>query len=76
MNIYPNPATDIINVKVNTLTNDVINYSLTDISGRIIETGENYKSTFSVNISDYNMGVYLLKLSTDKGQSTFRILKK
>jgi photosystem II stability/assembly factor-like uncharacterized protein len=74
--VYPNPATDIINVRVKTLTNDVINYTLSDISGRIIKTGENYKSTFSVNISDYNMGVYLLKLSTDKGQSTFRILKK
>jgi len=78
VNIYPNPTNDKINIKINTLTNGVINYSLSDISGRLVGSGNfnNSNSVFSVNMSNYEDGVYFLKLSTKDGQSTYRVLKK
>ena len=79
VNIYPNPSTNLINVKMHSASNEVVSYSLSDMTGRIVEKGQwNLRSSdsrFTLNISDIMKGVYLLKLSTDEGQSTFRILK-
>jgi len=80
VNIYPNPSTDIINVEINSKNNDLVSYSLSDMTGRIIEKGQwslnSTNSRFSINVSDVIKGIYLLKLSTDEGQSSFRVLKK
>ena len=79
VNIYPNPATNIVNVRINTKANKLVTYVLSDISGRVINKGSwnlnSSNSVFQLNVSDYNNGVYLLQLSTDKGQGTFRVLK-
>ena len=77
--IYPNPSSDIIKVEINSKNNKQIRYSLLDMAGRIIEQGNwnlnSSNSSFILNISDYNNGVYLLQLNTDKRQSSFRVLK-
>ncbi|MCF6341953.1 MAG: YCF48-related protein [Bacteroidales bacterium] len=79
VNIYPNPATDKVNVEINADNNEQIHYSLIDISGRIIQDGQWISNTsnarFTLSLSDINKGVYLLKLSTANGQSTFRVFK-
>ena len=78
--IYPNPATGIINVELAYKSNELISYTLLDVTGRVIENGQwslnSSSSRFTLNLSDVIKGMYLLKLSTDEGQSTFRVLKK
>ena len=80
VSIYPNPATDIINVELVAKSNELVNYTLLDVTGRIIEQGQwslnSSNSRFTLSLSDAIKGMYLLKLSTDKGQSTFQVLKK
>ena len=80
VSIYPNPATDIINVELVSKSNELVNYTLLDVTGRIIEQGQwslnSSNSRFTLNLSDAIKGMYLLKLSTDEGQSSFRVLKK
>lgn len=77
--IYPNPSTDIINVEINTESNESIRYSLSDMTGRIIEQGmwnlNSNNANFTLNISDVINGVYLLTLSTNEGQRSFRVFK-
>lgn len=77
--IYPNPATDIIKVQINTERNELIKYSLVDITGRVIKNGEwsmNSSSVkFTLNISDEVNGTYILKLSTEEGQRSYRVIK-
>jgi len=79
VSIYPNPATEIINVELTSKNNELVSYSLLDVSGRLIESGKwrlnTTNSRFTLNLSDVVKGVYLLKLSTEKGQNTFRVLK-
>ena len=79
VSIYPNPSTDMINVEIASENNELISYSLSDITGRIIEQGQwrlnSSNSRFTLNISEVRNGIYLLKLSTDEGQSSFRVLK-
>ena len=33
-------------------------------------------SNFTIDLSDYVDGIYLLKISADEGQNTYRILKQ
>ncbi len=79
VSIYPNPATDIINVELVAKSNELVNYTLLDVTGRIIEQGQwslnSSNSRFTLSLSDAIKGMYLLKLSTDEGQSSFRVLK-
>ena len=79
ISIYPNPSSDRVYVAINSDENELISYSLLDMTGRVIENGQwslnSSNSRFTLNLSDVISGVYLLKLSTNNGQSAFRILK-
>lgn len=79
INIYPNPTSDFIQVEVNSGSYEAITYSLTDVSGKLVKTAQWHStssdSRFTIDISAFRNGVYLLNLSTDEGQSTFRVLK-
>ncbi len=79
INIYPNPTTDIITVEINLEINELVTYSLLDISGRLIKNGKwnlnSSGSRFTLDLSDISKGTYLLKLNTNKGQAVHRILK-
>ena len=80
VNIYSNPATDLINVRIVSKSDELINYSLSDMTGRIVDNGQwsfnSSNSRFTLNLSNGIKGVSLLKLSSDEGQSTFSLIKK
>ncbi len=70
VNVFPNPTKNILNVT----TNDGIrSLELYDLNGRIIIENENFES---INIENVNSGIYLLKITTDNGISTQRIIKE
>lgn len=72
--IYPNPATSIVSVKADTLT--LKSLQLYDVQGRLLINRiiENESST--IDISSYATGIYYLKVITDKGATTQKIVKK
>ena len=72
VSIYPNPATNYIQVNLgNQVT--ILNYSLTAITGELIKenTVEN-ANTLSIDISDEAKGVYFLKLNN----ITYKVIKE
>jgi len=79
INIYPNPTTDLISIEIKSEKNELITYTLLDISGRLIKNGKwnlnSPGSRFTLDLSDISKGTYLLKLNTEKGQAVHRILK-
>ena len=69
ISIYPNPATDILNVSgVEGVTSLVIN----DINGRTIKT---VNDASSINVSDLNAGVYFINITTENGNVTKKFMK-
>jgi predicted RNase H-like HicB family nuclease len=64
--IYPNPAKDVLFVKVNDATKDEINLQILDLSGRVIKS-TSVMSDGSINISDVQIGTYILRINTPKG---------
>lgn len=78
VSIYPNPASNMVNVKINSNNNDLINYTLLDMTGRVIEQGvwnsNSPNSSFTLNFSEATNGAYLLTLSTKEGLGSYPII--
>jgi hypothetical protein len=66
--VYPNPAKDVLFVKVNDATKDEINLQILDLSGRVIKS-TSVIGDGNINISDIQMGTYILKVNTPKGST-------
>jgi len=68
--IYPNPTNGIFCVSSNSI--EIENIYLTDITGKTLE---NFKTT-EINISNYNSGVYFIKIQTLEQNFVFKIIKQ
>jgi hypothetical protein len=74
--IYPNPASNLVNVSSTELL--IRNIELTDINGRVVKkiTNDDTAST-QVDLTDLAKGVYLLKITSNDGfTSTKKIIKE
>ncbi len=80
---YPNPFSDEVTVRVDTLFPDKpISYGITDLLGHtiIFKNLENLtgSNTFTLNNNDFNLatGIYLLSIYQGNQQQTIKIVKK
>ncbi|MGI6719242.1 MAG: C10 family peptidase [Bacteroidales bacterium] len=76
--IYPNPAKDIINVISDNIYNH-IKVEVLDIAGNILYTSNyKHKETLNtpINISHYSDGIYFVRITTDSGIFTKKIILK
>ncbi|MEO6304865.1 MAG: T9SS type A sorting domain-containing protein, partial [Bacteroidia bacterium] len=79
-NVFPNPASDKITLKINTVKNIDINIELFDISGRsVLKQNAAFtkdKTECKLNIAALADGVYSLKATSKEGNSqTIKIIK-
>jgi hypothetical protein len=78
-NVYPNPMSE--NGKIELTLQERINGSLvlTDVNGKVllvIAEGEfDINNEFDLSLNGYPQGIYVLKLSSDKGSSIKKIVK-
>ncbi len=77
INIFPNPATDIVNVFMGLIQTENVNLFITDGLGRVVFTNE-YKAvssqTVQLDLNHLSRGVYNLTLQTNTGKVTKRII--
>lgn len=72
--IYPNPATDVVNINAGNLVINSI--QITDLNGRVVNTIKvNASSTAQVSVADLMSGIYFLTVNTDQGVGTSKIVK-
>lgn len=73
--VFPNPASNVVNV-VSKSGASLSNVQLTDLNGRVVKTlnAGNVAET-QINIADLNSGVYFLKVSSDLGVGTTKVVK-
>ncbi len=73
--IYPNPATDVININWGRLSNDMATISITDISGKKVYQSEiKMDVNAAINISNIRPGFYFLNVQTEYGSNTQKLL--
>jgi hypothetical protein len=80
-NIYPNPASDIFTISIQTQHVKTVSIQITDLNGQILETIANNlivndKYTKTVNISALPQGIYLLLFKVNDKVYTQKIMKK
>jgi len=62
INVYPNPATDFLNVESG--ATKIKNYQLFNVAGKLVREGVYNRN---LEVSDLNNGLYVLRLETNKG---------
>lgn len=76
--IYPVPANDIINIQFGDDVKGIINLAITDVTGRIIYSGEysdvRSGQVHSISTLGYNEGLYILNVISSDSRSTKKIL--
>lgn len=71
LNVYPNPATDIININAGSNINNIAIYNAL---GQTVYTNNNVNSdNYIINTNDLAAGMYLVTVSTEKGLASQRI---
>jgi hypothetical protein len=77
MVIYPNPTTDLVNLKIENYDLDNLSYALFDLQGRQIATKKITQNETQIQVNNLASAVYLLTVR-DKNTllKTFKIIKK
>jgi hypothetical protein len=71
--IFPNPSNDFLNVCTN--TSDLKLISISDCLGKIIYSNEFSSNDYSVNISNFESGLYFITLLTRENKNIFKFIK-
>jgi hypothetical protein len=75
LSVYPNPATNVVNI-TNTVNAIISKIEMTDLNGRVVMSQNINATNGQVSISDLAVGVYMMKISTDKGTAVKKIVKE
>lgn len=70
---HPNPTSDILKIANNTNVN-VNSIEVTDMNGRVVKQVSGMMD--QINVAELNAGVYFLKIASDIGTGTTKIIKK
>ena len=65
--VYPNPTSDFIKLS------EKANVQIFDSSGRLLQSFQNVEN---IDITKQKQGIYILKISNDKGTQTSKVIKK
>lgn len=76
--IFPNPATDKLNISFNSEQSQQIKLELLSVKGETLfsEILSNYKGEYmkKLDVAAYTSGIYLLRLTTDQGTNIHKII--
>ncbi len=72
LKVYPNPVSEMLNI--NTGTHSIQNISLINALGSIVYSSQS--NTSSINMNNYDIGIYILQIKTELGVSSRMIIKK
>lgn len=63
--IYPNPATDRLQVEIDQLPTEAVSLSIVDLSGRVVMERVVTDKLTTFNMTDLRAGMYLVRISVD-----------
>jgi len=71
--IFPNPnSTGIVNYNIENSSD--YNYAITDLTGKILQSGKLNGLKNAINLTDFEKGMYLISLSNDSYRQTDKII--
>lgn len=80
VSVYPNPSEDVINIEFNAINAFEATITITDVTGRTIQTIEhsfaNGSNVLPINVSQLVSGNYFISIDTNDGSITKQFVKK
>ena len=73
-NVYPNPASEVINISVNKVVEAIV--SVVDITGKVVKTSSLNGLSTTVNTAGLTNGVYYVTISNGASTSTQKVVIK
>ena len=71
--VYPNPASDVVAIK-GTNGSTFTSVQAFDITGRVVYASEASGNSLSIDVSNWNNGIYLVQIATENGIQVKRIV--
>jgi N-acetylneuraminic acid mutarotase len=65
--IYPNPSTNDVNVKISGEVNSAVKYEVVSVDGKLIKSGTTQQNTFRFSADNLSDGIYILTLTDNEG---------
>jgi len=75
VSIHPNPTNGMVNINFGS-NNSVVDYAISSIEGRIIETGKTSSNNITVDLSNESKGVYFIKINTETTSTVYKLIKQ
>ena len=75
VNLYPNPSTGLVYIESGLMTG-TLSLEVTDVNGRLIETGSNTitNGVNAINLNAVQRGTYFFKLSNGTAEKVYRVV--
>ena len=73
ISIYPNPTTDFVTLEG---FNNISKISVYDLSGRMLKTISTLNDNQVIDFRTYSKGIYMLKINSEEGITTFKLVKE
>lgn len=75
--VYPNPATDLINVSLSTTKEEVVTFQIVDMMGKVISSEVqtvNGEHIYTANTSSLSAGIYMMRVLTNGGKTIHKFI--
>lgn len=72
--IYPNPVTEILNIRTDREDTEIYKFQLFSENGRLLQTGPG-SFPHRLSLKEYPPGIYFVRINGQKRSETFRVLK-
>lgn len=72
--VYPNPSTSGV-FTLQRLNDQLMNYEIVDVTGKIVESGVLNKGVHTLNISSAPSGIYFLKMASENYHDIIKLIK-
>ena len=77
VSVFPNPTSDVLNIKVNMENASGLKYLLLDVNGKILSQKNMEGPEYNIHLDQFAAGFYILKVQIGtKELSTFKIMKE
>jgi hypothetical protein len=75
--VYPNPASDIVNIKFEEALDEEVNLTLINTQGKLVKTVVIEATTIEkqINLQDLPSGMYYIKLTKGKLSNVYKVVK-
>jgi hypothetical protein len=74
--VYPNPATDLVNLKIDNYEIMDLNYQLFDLTGKLLQTKKIESSETAISLKTLSQATYFLKITKNNNPvKSFKIIK-